>query len=356
MSNKQLITICGPTSSGKTSLAVKLCNLFNGEIVSADSRQVYKYMDVGTGKIPIRSTESRIIANRNRLTDNESTNKQNSAWRIQGVPIHGYDLVEPGERFSAGDFKDYAQIKFQEIWNREKIPFLVGGTGFYIAAALGEVELSGVPANPELRKELNKLETKKLVEMLKELDPEKLKNTDQNNPQRLIRAIEISIYKGKRPEVSAGPRCRPNRPHSTAESLSRTSGAVGPNQVSRNVAKINRLKIGLKAPRKILYQRADKWAETIIEQGLIEEAETLIEMGYKKTKPMQGIIYSTVIEYLNGEKTKEEMLQRIKWDLHKYIRRQLTWFRRDEKIKWLDISKDDFDTNAETLVESYLKK
>ncbi len=346
MNNQQLITICGPTSSGKTSLAIKLCKQFNSEIISADSRQVYKHMNIGTGKIPVNFQN----------TDTKSTNQQTSDWRIQDIPVHGYDLVEPDQRFSAGDFKDYAQNKSQEIWERGKIPFVVGGTGFYIAAALGEVELSGIPANPELRKKLNKLEAEELVKMLKKLDPERLEEIDQNNPQRLVRAIEIGMRKAKSLEVSAGPRCRPNRPHSTADSLSRTSGAVGPNQVSRNVEEIKTLKIGLTAPREILYQRADNWAEAVVKQGLIQETEELVEMGYKKTKPMQGIIYSTVLEYLESKKTKEEMLQRIKWDLHNYIRKQLTWFRRDDEIKWLDISKPHFDSKATALVESYLKK
>jgi tRNA dimethylallyltransferase len=321
MQPNKLITICGPTCSGKTSLAIKLCKKFDGEIVSADSRQVYKYMDIGTGKLPLKyqSTESRI-------TDNEAANVQTNGCKIKGITVHGYDLVKPDQSFSAGDFKEYAQTKFREIWEKGRTPLLAGGTGFYIAAALGEVELSGVKANHKLRKRLAKLTKKELFEKLKELDPERAKEIDHNNPQRLIRAIEIANYEtGKHKSPSA-------------------------------LNSLTPLKIGLKAPRKVLYQGADRWAEKVVGHGLIKEVKELIEMGYKNTKPLQGIIYATVLEYLEGKKTKQEMLQRIKWDLHKYIRRQLTWFKRDQKINWLDISKPSFDIKANTLVESYLKR
>ncbi len=396
MNSNKLITICGPTCSGKTSLAIKLCNEFNGETVSADSRQVYKYMDIGTGKLPLKYQISKSLPSRQagkcqNIEDNYNTD---SLWCVEGVNVHGYDLVEPNERFSAGDFKEYAQNKFQELWGQAKLPFLVGGTGFYISAALGEIELSGVPANPELRKKLNNLETEELTEILEELDQNRLKEIDKNNPRRLIRAIEIAIADKQEKQSSTRkqkdnlqrsglqgsplrrcvsevarlirnlnkrPRDEPRTKNNILVLLKRARRRLRRRGFQKadhikSEPRLNSLKIGLKAPRRILYQRADNWAEEVVEQGLVEEVKTLIEMGYKNTKPMQGLIYLTVVEYLEGKKTKQEMLQRIKWDLHKYIRRQLTWFERDKDINWLDISKPGFDTKAITLVESYLEK
>jgi len=314
---RKLIVICGPTSTGKTSLAVKLCKKFNGEIVSADSRQLFKFMDVGTGKMPAISRKLGTVPN---------YTVGGGFWEVEGVKIRLYDVVEPDRKFSVARFKDAATKEIQSMWRRGKVPFLVGGTGFYMAAVLEETEISRVLPDWPLRRELEKLSTEELFAKLKKLDPERAKNIDPKNPRRLIRAIEIAV-----------------------------SAADEEKPVGLGINGVEILKIGLTAPREHLYQNADAWAEGVVNDGLLEEVQNLIDRGYKNTPPMQGIIYQTAIDHLSGEISKEEMLQKIKFDLHGYIRRQLTWFKRDKEIKWFDLAKPDFDRRIGELVELHLE-
>lgn len=314
---KKLVVICGPTCTGKTSLAVGLCQKFDGEIVSADSRQIYKFMDVGTGKLPLAGMKEKELR----------IKKGDGCWVVDGVYIHLYDVVEPDRKFSVARFKDAATKEIESMWRRKKVPFLVGGTGFYIAAVLGETEFPRVPPDWQLRQKLEKLSTAELFEKLKKLDSERAKTIDPKNPRRLVRAIEIAVQ-----QSFARPGLANARPGLT-----------------------DALKIGLTAPREVLYQRADAWAEAIINNGLIAEVRDLISYGYRDAPPMKGIIYQAAADHLNGESSKEEMLQKIKFDLHGYIRRQLTWFKRDKEIRWFDTTKTGFDLKVEELVESFLK-
>ncbi len=327
----KIVVICGPTSTGKTSLAIRLCREisskgrpasgWHGEVVSADSRQIYKYMDIGTGKRPtgMRNEELRIM-------------EGDGYWIVNGVYIHLYDVVEPDKKFSVARFKDAATREIESIWRRGKVPFLVGGTGFYIAAVLGETKFPRVAPDWELRKDLETLSTAELFEKLQKLDPERAKTIDPKNPRRLVRAIEVASKKN----VVAG--LVPARREATTR-----------------VATTNVLKIGLISNRSVLYDRADAWAESIVNHGLLDEVRDLINRGYKNTEPLKGIIYQTAVEYLDEKITKEEMLERIKFDLHGYIRRQLTWFKRDKEIRWFDLSEPDFDKKVEEVVESYLE-
>ncbi len=312
---EKLIVICGPTSTGKTSLAIKLCKKFSarggGEIVSADSRQIYKFMDVGTGKLP--------------LSKGSKIKRGEGYWIIDDVYVHLYDVVEPDRKFSVARFKDAATKEIESMWRRGKIPFLVGGTGFYLAAVLGETEFPRVPPDWKLRKELEKLSTGELFEKLKRLDPKRAKTIDPKNPRRLIRAIEVAL------NAPSGP--APLADLSVADTL----------------------KIGLTADREILYHRADRWAEAIVNNGLLDEVQNLINRGYKDAPPMKGIIYQTAVEHLGGKIPQEEMLERIKFDLHGYIRRQLTWFKRDKEIRWFDVSEPKFGEKVEKMVESHLE-
>ncbi len=341
----KLVVICGPTFTGKTSLAIKLCQKLSarggGEVVSADSRQIYKYMDVGTGKTPtqisnlktqkaLRSLPSEGY-NSNVKTD--GVTRGEGHWIVDGVYIHLYDVVEPDRKFSVARFKDAATKEIESMWRRKKVPFLVGGTGFYIAAVLGEIEFPRIAPDWPLRQELERLSATELFERLRKLDPVRAKNIDPKNPRRLVRAIEIAVK-----QSFARPGLANARPGLT-----------------------DALKIGLTADREVLYQRADAWAESIVSDGLLDEVQGLVNRGYQDTPPMRGIIYQTAVTHLNGEISKDEMRQRIKFDLHGYIRRQLTWFRRDEEIKWFDVGSasggagSDFDSKMEELVESYLK-
>ena len=299
-----------------------MCRKFDGEIISADSRQLFKYMDIGTGKKPAISRMKGTVPNHV---------VGEGFWVVGGIYIHLYDVVEPDRKFSVARFKDAATKEIESIWRRQKIPFLVGGTGFYLAAVLGETELPRISPDWELRKELEKLSTEELFEKIQKLDPERAKTIDPKNPRRLVRAIEVAAADSSEPRSDGGIRAR----------LFPSSAKV--------------LKIGLTAPREVLYDRADRWAEAIVNNGLLDEVRDLTNRGYKNTAPMQGIIYKTAADHLDGEITKEEMLQKIKFDLHGYIRRQLTWFKRDKEIKWFDLTESDFEKKVEKMVKSYLK-
>lgn len=297
MNNKPLVVICGPTCTGKTFLAYNLCQKFNGEIVSADSRQIYKGMDIGTGK--------------------HTLEKGN-------VKTHLQDIRNPDELLTAWEYLNLARATIEEIWNKDKLPFLVGGTGFYIDLVLGDKQVSSVPANPKLRKGLEKLPIQELFTKLVGLDPERAKNIDKHNPRRLVRAIEVAL----------------NRKESSIRLHKAQFGFC--------------LKIGLTAPRDLLYERADSWVNAIVFDGLLEEVKTLRRLGYSNFDPLKGFIYKEVGEFLDKVLKKNEMVEKIKFAMHSYIRRQLTWFRKDKKIHWLDISEPGFDKEAENLVSSYI--
>jgi len=322
-----LIVICGPTSTGKTSLALSLCRKFKGEIISADSRQVYRFMDVGTGKLPV--TES-----------NVQIKKGNGMWEIGGIRVWLYDVVNPNQSFTVVDYARRAEAEIKSCWRRGRVPFLVGGSGFYIDVVLGKLTVAGVPPDFELRRELEKLSTAELFEKLQALDPQRAKTIDPANPHRLIRAVEIAV--SRRGGSSALPEESP--------------AAQFPNVARDKSLKLNAFILGLTAPRGVLYARADRWAQAIISNGtLIDEIYDLLDRGYRNTPPLRGIVYKTVLEFVDQKITKGEMLQKIKFDLHGYIRRQLTWFRRDEGIRWFDITQKGFDKRISDAIRWKLK-
>ena len=233
--NKVLI-IYGPTVTGKTSLSIKLAKKFEGEIISADSRQVYKKLDIGTGKV---SFDSRV-------------EKYEGYWIVNGVKIHGFDIIGAGKRFTAADFIKIATLKIKQITDENKLPIITGGTGFYINSLLKGINSSGIPSNLKLRQELERLSTEELYKMLAKLNParvESMNQSDKKNPRRLIRAIEIATYTNKEP--------------STVHPLPPT----------------NFLLIGLTAPNNYLYKKSDIWLETRLEHNLVEEIDSLIKNG-----------------------------------------------------------------------------
>lgn len=300
MHKNKVIVICGPTSSGKTHLGLELAAKINGEIVSADSRQIYRHMNVGTGKVPIK-TSARI-------------EQFSDYWTINDIPVYGYDLVKPGQYFSAYDYYNYATEKIVTIAAKGKTPLLIGGTGFYVDTVTGIVTLERKQPDFELRKKLERLTLKQLQKKLSELNPEIYLKIDQKNPARITRAIEKAL----------------------------TIKDTQPNE--------HRLKnwkftyIGLTAPREILYSRVDKWLEEIWPELLIETS-TLIEMGYGSTPQLTGLIYKSV--------PKNDM-QKAKFDLHGYIRRQQTWFKKNPNINWLDITQKNLSEKALNIVKSVL--
>lgn len=300
---KKLLVICGLTATGKTSLAIKLAKKFNGELVSADSRQVYKGMDIGTGKD-----------------------------HPKDAIIHLLDMVEPDEEFNVAKYYQLAWPVIKDIWKRGKLPILVGGTGFYIKAIIDGIESLGIEPDWRLRRELENLEIGELVKKLKKLDLERLQKmsqSDQQNPRRLIRAIEIAIASEQQ----------------TANSK----------QLSTERCKLDALFIGLKAPYEKLYQRIDERVEERVKKGVEKEIKKLLDKGYTWESSALGktIAYKEWQSCFKGEASKDEVIQGWKFDEHAYARRQLTWFKKDRRIKWFDITELGFEPEVEKLVSSW---
>lgn len=293
-----MIIITGPTSSGKTSLAAKLAQRFGAELISADSRQIYKYMDVGTGKTPI---------------DNN----------LDGVKIHMYDVVDPDNEYSSFQYATDAREAMKNI----ELPIVVGGTGFYIDALASDSFDVRIDSDNKIRDELSTKSLKELTEMIPSDYLNTWNNSEKNNPSRLIRAIQIYKQTGKWPN--------------------KNRDQIDPSK--------NNLVIELSAPREFLYGRVDTWAQKIWEP-LLAETEKLKKLGYYDALPLNGIIYRTAKSFLAGEINKEDALNQIKFDLHNYIRRQQTWFRKYKHTIKVDISKKSFDTEVFRLVESYLNE
>lgn len=295
----------GPTSSGKTALALQLAQKLGCDIISADSRQIYKFMDVGTGKRPISNTIP--------------LQKLDDKWLLDDVTVWGYDLTTPDKFFSAYDFAEFAHNKLSKLLPVTGKILLVGGTGFYVDIVTGRIKPSNVVPDLGLRTQLEELSLEELQQKLHRLNPELSDRIDSKNPARLMRAIEIEL--------------------NTAINKKPLSYLINTRYVY----------IGLTAPREFIYARADLWVDTIWKNGLIAEVGNLIKLGYKDSPKMHGLVYKTALAYLQKELSEQEAIQRIKFDVHSYIRRQQTYFKKmiqeletsKETVKLLDISKDD---------------
>ncbi len=279
--NNRLLVICGPTGTGKTKLALHLSKVLNGEIISADSRQVYKYMDIGTGK------------------------------DVKG--ILGYDLVSPKEDFSVSQYLDFAQKTIRSIWESGGLPILVGGTGLYIKAVVDGIKTAGVSQNKKLRNELSEKDTGELFLMLSKIAPQKarsMNDSDRKNPRRLIRAIEIASAKVKVPYTKLD-----------FDSV---------------------LFIGLGCPREILKRRIERRVEERIKNGFEKEVEFL-----KKNDFWDGVAHVTLgyRQWPDIEKWKKEEF--------KYAKRQMTWFKKDKRVNWFDITEPNFEKEVEILVKKW---
>lgn len=311
------IVIFGPTVTGKTSLAIKLAKKFNGEIISADSRQVYKNLDIGTGKVSFDS----------------KTEKHDNYWIVEGVKIHGFDIALPGQSFSVANFLDFTTKAIKNIEKQNKIPIIAGGTGFYIKSLLYGIDSIGISANQKLRKSLEKEKAEELYKKLEILNPTRAQSmnaSDRANPRRLIRAIEIASHKStfNKPTINYQPLV-----------------------LTKEGSTINYLIIGLTAPNNYLYQKADKWLNLRIKKGLFEEVKSLLE---KKVNPnwliSLGLEYKWTTLYLTGEITKDTAIARLRGDTHHLIRRQKTFFNQFKNIQTYDISKNNFQGQIEEKV------
>lgn len=318
MKKQKIIIICGPTGTGKTDLAVKLCQKFNGAIISADSRQVYRGMDIGTGK-EVPSIKLQVSKNQEK-------------WNVDGINIYGYDIVEPDEEFSVSLFEDEVfNVYLSKIIKAGKTPFLVGGTGFYIRSIIDGIETSNVPPDLKLRKKLEMIQREKgigaLWQFLKKIDPIKAEKIDRNNPRRLIRAIEIT-----------------KAPHSKT-------------LLKKFVRDFDLLFIGINWERKKLYERVDQRIDKMITSGLVTEIYKLLESGYNWNLPALNTIgYREFKPFFDKEKQLSECVERLKFNTHAYIRRQLTWFKKDRRIKWFLMERENTQQVMYHQIEIFLQQ
>jgi len=283
----KIIVILGQTSTGKSDFAVEIARLIDGEIISADSRQVYKGMDLGTGKITKRE--------------------------MRGIPHHLLDVVNPTKIFSASDFKKLSDKKIEEILTLNKVPIICGGTGFYIDAVVNGIVLPEVEPDKDLRKKLEKKETSELVEILKKLDRERAKNIDINNRVRLIRAIEIAKALGSVPSFPKA------------------------NNLNSPLGKYEVLKIGLTLPDEILKEKIKVRLLARIKKGMLKEIQNLHDKGVSwKRMEMLGLEYRYGALHLQDKLTKEEMIEKLNTETWHYAKRQKTWFKRDKETVWID--------------------
>ena len=292
----KILVIVGPTASGKSDLAVFLAKQFNGEVISADSRQVYRGMDIGTGKVTKRE--------------------------MAGGPHHLLDVASPKQVYTVADYKHDGAKAITAILKRGKMPIICGGTGFYIAALVDDLMLPDVPPDQKLRARLEKKTAAELFVMLRQLDPSRAKNIDAQNPRRLIRAIEIARALGKVPALK---RKSPYDP----------------------------LIIGITVQQDQLRERIHLRLEKRMKTGMVAEAKRLHEGGFSlRRMEALGLEYKYLALYLQKKLTKKVMLDELEKAIKDYAKRQMTWFNKDERVHWIPRE----EKIAIRLVKQFLKK
>ncbi len=293
----KILVIVGPTASGKTSLSIELAKRYNGEVISADSRQVYKGLDIGTGKV--------------------------TKEEMDGVPHYLIDVADPKNTYTVSDFVKDTDTAIEDIVSRGKLPIIVGGTFLYVDTLLGKITTPEVPPNESLRNKLERLSLEELQDRLKKLDAERYAEIDIENPRRLIRAIEVAEALGKVPK---------------------------PEPKGRYDA----LTIGIDIEKEELHKNIHNRLLARIEEGLIEEVRQLHENGlsYERMDEL-GLEYRYIAKYLEGELSKEEMLETLETKIRQYAKRQMTWLKRSKEIVWI---KNEEVERIEGLVEDTLRR
>ena len=309
--HEQLLVILGPTSTGKTDLAIELAKKFNGELISCDSRQVYTGLDIGTGKLPGRKV---------------SVEKGNGFWILDGIKIWMYDVADPKKQYSVFKYITKAEKSLEQIKKSGRLPIIVGGTGLYLKGLLYGFSNSGIPMDKKLRKNLENLTLDELQKKLQNLSIKKwvnLNSSDQKNPRRLIRALELIIMKPKRKRIHPP-----------------TDGQ-----------KFGVLKIGLTASKEVLYKRIDERVISRINQGMIDEAKNLHENGLSLKRMRQlGLEYRILADYLDSKIARNNLIVIMQGKIHHYVRRQITWFKKEKQVNWFNITSKDFKKKVEKLV------
>lgn len=304
---KPLVILTGPTAVGKTALSIRLAKEIGGEIISADSMQVYKGMDIGSAKI--RSEE------------------------MQGIPHYLIDELEPDEEFHVVRFQQMAKAYLQQIWQRDHIPIIVGGTGFYIQALLYDIDFTENKNDDTYRQEMEQLAAEKgaeyLHQMLAEVDPKSAQDIHANNVKRVIRALEFY--------------------HETGQKISEHN-----EKERQKISPYNFAYFVLNDDRSRLYQRIDQRIDIMLEEGLVEEVKRLKVKGYTRDMvSMQGLGYKEILDYLAGEISLDEAVYRIKRDTRHFAKRQITWFKRERDVIWL--AKEEFHYQDDQLLQ-YIKE
>lgn len=333
MKSKKPLIICGPTATGKTSLGLRLAEKLNGEIISADSRQVYWGMDIGTGKdLP---EEAKLKIQHEKKVVNTENFKKIRPYRFGRMPVWLLDIVEPDEHFSVVDYMECAQGVVADLRQRNKLPVIVGGTGLYLKALSDGFDSAKVKPDWKLRQRLAPLSVAVLQLRLKKMAPERyrrMNESDRRNPRRLIRAIEKSL---------------------------RSKG--GKNETIAPVLEQAPLTIGLMAPRHLLNDRIEKRVETRVRQGLEAEIRSLLEKGYLWDNSVLGATlgyqqwqpFFKQKDLFGAEKKqlKKAILDQWKKDERAYARRQMTWFKKQKSVKWINIGEKNWVENLEKYLE-----
>ncbi len=303
MSKDRVIVICGPTASGKTSLSIELAKKINGEIISCDSMQIYKEMDIGTAK----------------PTEEEK----------QGIKHYLLDFVSPEDRYSVADFKKDAKKAIKEIIEKGKVPIVVGGTGLYVDSLIYEVEYPDIEFDEKYREQLEQRVQKEGLEVLykeaKKIDEKAMEKISPNDKKRILRILEIYHATGK----------------------TKTEQEI---ESRKKDVEYDYMVYALNWDRQTLYDRINLRVDKMIENGLIREVQEILKKHKNFPTAMQGLGYKEVVEYLNGDISKEEMIEKIKQETRRYAKRQMTWFRKNKQTIWID-GQDDIQNNIKIILE-----
>lgn len=302
----KIIVLVGPTASGKTSWSLQLAEKYKGEVISADSRQIYRKMTIGTAKV----------------LGEWKWNGLRRTYMVGDIPHHLIDFLDPGKLFTVADFRDKAVKYIKLAVSNGNVPIIVGGTGLYVEALVDNFVIPKVTPNKKLRESLEQKTKEELITLLRQMDPETADKIDTNNKRRLIRALEVCIF--------------------TGEPFSQ--------QRVKGEHLFTPLIIGVDVPRDILYNRIDTRVDEMMRQGLEKEVRALIRQKYSWDLPsMNGIGYKEFRDCLEGKATLEKAVSDLKRDTRRLAKKQLTWFRRDTRIKWVDSYE-----KAEALVKNFL--
>lgn len=316
----KLLVICGPTSTGKTTLAIKLAKKFNGELISADSRQVYRGMDIGTGKDLPKGAKIKL-----------PWFQKYGYYEISGAKIWGYDLADPRHEFNVAQYIKFAERIISDIFKRGKFPILVGGTGLYMKGVIDGIATASIPKNNLLRKNLEGGTAEELFEKLAQMDSFKagqMNASDKKNPRRLIRAIEVAMWK--------------------------INNIKKEKENEKKKKDFDVFIIGLVAPEKFLSERIKLRVAGRVAAGIKKEVESLLKNHVSwKMQSMSSMGYGEWKDYFDNKKTEAEVIKDWEGEEKKYVKRQMVWFKKDKRIHWFDITTSGYPKNVEKSVEKW---